>query len=80
MEHPKVFVIFDPNQIYPEYLIQYRWGQERIMRKSGKNLYIYMSTSKTVLLDVLFEHMISFQFLLLFFYYLQLQGFPDFFS
>lgn len=24
IENPKVFVIFDPNQIYPEYLIQYR--------------------------------------------------------
>lgn len=23
-EHPKIFVIFDPNQIYPEYLIQYK--------------------------------------------------------
>lgn len=23
-EHPKVFVVFDPNQIYPEYLIQYK--------------------------------------------------------
>lgn len=22
-EHPNIFVIFDPNQIYPEYLIQY---------------------------------------------------------
>ena len=26
--HPKIFVIFDPNQIYPEYLIQYKWRQE----------------------------------------------------
>lgn len=24
-ENPKIFVIFDPNQIYPEYLIQYKW-------------------------------------------------------
>ncbi|KAK5848875.1 hypothetical protein PBY51_008562 [Eleginops maclovinus] len=24
INHPKIFVIFDPNQIYPEYLIQYR--------------------------------------------------------
>ncbi|XP_074481552.1 protein mono-ADP-ribosyltransferase PARP11-like [Sebastes fasciatus] len=24
IKHPKIFVIFDPNQIYPEYLIQYR--------------------------------------------------------
>ncbi|XP_042366862.1 protein mono-ADP-ribosyltransferase PARP11 [Plectropomus leopardus] len=24
MKNPKIFVIFDPNQIYPEYLIQYR--------------------------------------------------------
>ncbi|XP_076578809.1 protein mono-ADP-ribosyltransferase PARP11 [Chaetodon auriga] len=24
IQHPSVFVIFDPNQIYPEYLIQYR--------------------------------------------------------
>ncbi|XP_034719542.1 protein mono-ADP-ribosyltransferase PARP11 [Etheostoma cragini] len=24
VEHPKIFVIFDPYQIYPEYLIQYR--------------------------------------------------------
>ncbi len=24
INHPTVFVIFDPNQIYPEYLIQYR--------------------------------------------------------
>ncbi|XP_033471158.1 protein mono-ADP-ribosyltransferase PARP11 [Epinephelus lanceolatus] len=24
IEHPKIFVIFDPNQIYPEYVIQYR--------------------------------------------------------
>lgn len=25
VQHPTIFVIFDPNQIYPEYLIQYRW-------------------------------------------------------
>lgn len=24
VNHPNIFVIFDPNQIYPEYLIQYR--------------------------------------------------------
>ncbi|XP_024144742.1 protein mono-ADP-ribosyltransferase PARP11 [Oryzias melastigma] len=24
VKHPKIFVIFDPNQIYPEYLIQYQ--------------------------------------------------------
>lgn len=24
INHPTIFIIFDPNQIYPEYLIQYR--------------------------------------------------------
>lgn len=24
INHPTIFVIFDPNQIYPEYLIQYK--------------------------------------------------------
>lgn len=27
VSHPKIFVIFDPNQIYPEYVIQYSWAQ-----------------------------------------------------
>lgn len=27
VSHPNIFVIFDPNQIYPEYLIQYSWAQ-----------------------------------------------------
>lgn len=27
VSHPRIFVIFDPNQIYPEYVIQYSWAQ-----------------------------------------------------
>lgn len=27
VSHPNIFVIFDPNQIYPEYVIQYSWAQ-----------------------------------------------------
>lgn len=59
MEHPKVFVIFDPNQIYPEYLIQYRWGQER------KYIYLYVYLKDYFTRCTVWTHdLISFHFLL----------------
>lgn len=30
IKYPNYFIIFDSNQIYPEYLIQYSWYQDRI--------------------------------------------------
>lgn len=34
IKHPKIFIIFDSNQIYPEYLIQYKWHQEKTSRST----------------------------------------------
>ena len=39
MANPKIYVIFDSNQIYPEYLIEFYWSQR------WENMYFFLSLS-----------------------------------
>lgn len=45
VKHPNIFVIFDPNQIYPEYLIQYRWSPKGILSKINICIYIFSTVA-----------------------------------
>lgn len=44
MANPKIYVIFDSNQIYPEYLIEFYWSQRQENMYSNMEIYVDAET------------------------------------